>query len=781
MKRLSIFILSIFCVLPVCLAERRVAFIIGNGEYTGDTFGALTTPVNDAMAIAETLSILGFEEPVVIKNGSRTEILDKFEKFAVENKNADVVVFYYSGHGYKNANDIHFIVPVDVTSNSISLSSRCIDIPFFMETLEENFPLSILFLDACRDRIENTVIGGYKSIYTPEEDTIINTDDRPLGQVIYWGSQSGKRSFTGSEILSPFTEELVKHLADKREFTSVWKTIVNEVSRKTNKLQIPMQEYSYTNSFYFNPDVSIQRTDISNAVQNTELQDDMPVTSNMNSLYDIHNSWTKSYIVKECDYNGSDFNVFELKSKGAGEDANPTFMAVSTNDLATYGYSAKAGDEFISLDDGILFLYNNGCLGQSPYVTYVNIYTKQRKQFSYGARFVNGYAPVQDTNGKYGYLDKSFKLVIPAIYDRVTHFSQDGYAYTHRNNKDCIINTKGVDVYTSSEAFCKSTSPSTQLLVTDTEAPLDNGFYVSHANSQSYVTRLKTARPFRKVSNFPEYSSNVAEGMICCRESIESVTGDITIDLKLSDYYYADCEYVNGNPIDSPTPSTHYSKGLLNVRSKITGLTGYIDTKGMVVIPFRFSEAGAFNEDGIAKTNLGYINTQGELFSTAYNVSNNIYQNEDNSGNIYDWKAVYKFNRIYIMDGETIINKFSFKNNAEQMHEYMGDLLYKKFLTGRGLKISGIALTASAPVLFISTAALSGGDFLFATSIISLVSGVSLWITGAVMQKKAVKSIVFKNTNHYSYTFYPSIQHINNYSQITKADMAVGATFAIQF
>lgn len=254
MKRILLILFGVFYISTFVHAEKRVAFIIGNASYSGDAFTALPTPVNDALAIAEKLLNLGFEEPVVINNGKQEDILDKFDKFIIDNRDADVAVFYYSGHGYKDSNEMHMLVPVDVVSRGPLMNSRCISLQSIQNALRNNFGLSLLFLDACREFVSTPGNGLHKGvIYNDFEEINSELEDNiPRGQVTYWGTRDGQQAVTGTERISPFTQSIINHLSDDDEFRIVWDRIRNEVTRTTNKKQSPISEDSYTNSFYFN-------------------------------------------------------------------------------------------------------------------------------------------------------------------------------------------------------------------------------------------------------------------------------------------------------------------------------------------------------------------------------------------------------------------------------------------------------------------------------------------------------------------------------------------------
>jgi Caspase domain len=77
-------------------AEKRVALVIGNSAYRNTP--ALPNPRNDAAAIAEALSRLGF----AVQSGidlDRAATEQALRAFGGALGDADVALFYYAGHG----------------------------------------------------------------------------------------------------------------------------------------------------------------------------------------------------------------------------------------------------------------------------------------------------------------------------------------------------------------------------------------------------------------------------------------------------------------------------------------------------------------------------------------------------------------------------------------------------------------------------------------------------------------------------------------------------------
>ena len=102
MRYFAIF-LSLICVMfaadaaqDSAKADKRVAFVVGNGAYRN--VAALPNPPIDAKAIAAVLRNVGFEV-VEGTNLTRDKMTEKLLDFGKKAQGADVALFFYAGHG----------------------------------------------------------------------------------------------------------------------------------------------------------------------------------------------------------------------------------------------------------------------------------------------------------------------------------------------------------------------------------------------------------------------------------------------------------------------------------------------------------------------------------------------------------------------------------------------------------------------------------------------------------------------------------------------------------
>jgi uncharacterized caspase-like protein len=92
-----------------CLADKRVALVIGNSKYKNTP--SLVNPENDATDVAEALRVVGFQ--VTLKLDAEKRQMDQaVAQFAREASDSDAALFYYAGHGMQFEGH-NYVMPVD--------------------------------------------------------------------------------------------------------------------------------------------------------------------------------------------------------------------------------------------------------------------------------------------------------------------------------------------------------------------------------------------------------------------------------------------------------------------------------------------------------------------------------------------------------------------------------------------------------------------------------------------------------------------------------------------
>jgi len=172
----------VFAIMALCLglclglgaahAERRVALVVGNNNYTNlPADEQLSTAVNDARAVGDTLSRLGFEV-IEGENLSRSEFSAKFDELTRKLSPGDTALFYFAGHGVTLGGG-NYLLPSDVPdveSGQESLLARTSlgEEDIVTDIQARGVRVAVVVLDACRNnpfkRSGRRSVGGQRGL-----------------------------------------------------------------------------------------------------------------------------------------------------------------------------------------------------------------------------------------------------------------------------------------------------------------------------------------------------------------------------------------------------------------------------------------------------------------------------------------------------------------------------------------------------------------------------------------------------------------------------------------
>jgi hypothetical protein len=238
---------------------KRLALVVGNSDYK--TVASLPGSIVDADEVARVLAGLGFDVKVAKDVRSRGEFFeDYFYPFLDRISEGDVVVFYFSGHGFTYAGENYLTtlnVPLVVEAAKVFTtflsSTRLHD-----EINARDPALTIMFLDACRTlKGFQVALADGRSAMVPKGLTEVRA---PAGNsVIGFSSDIGAESFGSSNpSLSVYTEALVKALpVPGQDFDYAKKVVRREVIISTDNKQVPWFSESSSAVFYMQPTSAI--------------------------------------------------------------------------------------------------------------------------------------------------------------------------------------------------------------------------------------------------------------------------------------------------------------------------------------------------------------------------------------------------------------------------------------------------------------------------------------------------------------------------------------------
>lgn len=243
-------------------ALRGVALVIGQSAYR--ELPGLPNPANDARAIAQRLSELGFNVDTALDADAKRldRALVRFEEDAAD---ADVALLYYSGHGIE-ADGENYIAPVDARMPGAQDAARdLVAVAPILERLRARVPIVIALLDACRTNpfppgtVIATADGAVASVAAAglgvPRGAIALKDDggKTLGTLLGFAAEPGKAALDGEPgSNSPYAAALLKHLgAGGYAFGDVMTMVAEEVYLKTSARQLPWTNASLRRLLYF--------------------------------------------------------------------------------------------------------------------------------------------------------------------------------------------------------------------------------------------------------------------------------------------------------------------------------------------------------------------------------------------------------------------------------------------------------------------------------------------------------------------------------------------------
>jgi hypothetical protein len=221
---------------------RTVALVIGNNEYEGGQ--KLDNAVNDANAIAESFTLLGYD--VLFKNDlnslGSSSALAEFEGMI---KEADAAIFYFAGHGFQCEGENYLAAiecPTDNPNKHIC-ERTCIRLTEILDIFRNaKTKVNIAIIDACRRTIGRGASDSFSAISVPS-GTIIAFSTSP-------GDGAKDKGMDGHSV---YTGSLLQYIG--REFLSVeelFKKVRKTVYNFTEGAQTSWEHTSLVGDFYFN-------------------------------------------------------------------------------------------------------------------------------------------------------------------------------------------------------------------------------------------------------------------------------------------------------------------------------------------------------------------------------------------------------------------------------------------------------------------------------------------------------------------------------------------------
>jgi uncharacterized caspase-like protein len=255
MRTLTILV-SLMCMalsVSAAKADRRVAFVVGNGAYKN--VAQLPNPPIDAKAMAATLRNVGFEV-IEGSNLTRDQMTEKLLDFGRKAQGSDVAVFYYAGHGIAVGGS-NYLLPVDADIKSemdVKLGAA-INIDLTLDQTMGDAKVKLVFLDACRDNPFAAKIKSNSATRSVNVQSGLAEMKSGEGTLIAFATGPGQTALDGQEgNNSPFTRALIDNITKPGvEIQQAMTSVRAQVNEETHKGQLPWGHTNLIGAVYLNP------------------------------------------------------------------------------------------------------------------------------------------------------------------------------------------------------------------------------------------------------------------------------------------------------------------------------------------------------------------------------------------------------------------------------------------------------------------------------------------------------------------------------------------------
>ncbi|KJC37812.1 caspase family protein [Bradyrhizobium sp. LTSP857] len=269
MRTLTILV-SLMCMalsVSAAKADRRVAFVVGNGAYKN--VAQLPNPPIDAKAMAATLRNVGFEV-IEGSNLTRDQMTEKLLDFGRKAQGSDVAVFYYAGHGIAVGGS-NYLLPVDADIKSemdVKLGAA-INIDLTLDQTMGDAKVKLVFLDACRDNPFAAKIKSNSATRSVNVQSGLAEMKSGEGTLIAFATGPGQTALDGQEgNNSPFTRALIDNITKPGiEIQQAMTSVRAQVNEETHKGQLPWGHTNLIGAVYLNPAQQTQQ--VANAAPTT--------------------------------------------------------------------------------------------------------------------------------------------------------------------------------------------------------------------------------------------------------------------------------------------------------------------------------------------------------------------------------------------------------------------------------------------------------------------------------------------------------------------------------
>lgn len=193
-KFVSAYVVAITCISFADAADnpgRRIALVIGNGNYQQPLLPKLRNPPNDADDISKVLRNFGFE--VIERKNQTLEGMNlAIAEFGSKIGGSEAALFFFAGHGIQSRNQ-NYLLPVNAKIDSdAAIPYQGINLNQILDEMDNGKSgANIVILDACRN---NPMSGKFRS---GQSRGLASPGNTPKGTVIIYATDPGNVASDG--------------------------------------------------------------------------------------------------------------------------------------------------------------------------------------------------------------------------------------------------------------------------------------------------------------------------------------------------------------------------------------------------------------------------------------------------------------------------------------------------------------------------------------------------------------------------------------------------------
>jgi tetratricopeptide (TPR) repeat protein len=227
--------------------ERRLALVIGNGDYTD--VGKLKNPSNDATKITQALREVGFDV-ILLKNGGQQQMDAAIGEFSQKLRQSDVGLFYYAGHATQVEGE-NYLIPVDAKiSGEENVRYASVALGKVLGSMKSSGnSMNLILLDACRNNPYPTS--------SRSSSRGLNLVAAAEGTLISFATGPNQVAADGNGQNSPYTTGILKYIQEaglpvELMFKKVRQSVAEE-TEKNGKRQVTWEQGNLMGNFSFKP------------------------------------------------------------------------------------------------------------------------------------------------------------------------------------------------------------------------------------------------------------------------------------------------------------------------------------------------------------------------------------------------------------------------------------------------------------------------------------------------------------------------------------------------